>query len=451
MPGKKWIAVFNQVLGIGAELHNMSRREERIDSSTFLARAQTVNSFDYITGAHEDLQEVQAQTLAALYFLITSNIDRSSGLGENSSMAPLPLEFCSEVLSPNQLWERPPQNRSIRWTIYQKQDDMANQRTLLQSLTPSHSLFQFYLVDLDLITHTIANRVFGIDIFQDGWSDIERRIAYYNVKMDLWQSDLHSAMQFADDQGRPRTGSLSAFQAILALQSYSARIVLNRPCFKRFGNKKEVQFPSSSFGGQTASNCLHASLKLISLLPDLPDMDWYFLIGPWWSLLHFVVQALTILLIHLSLGPGMWGTAHEGIPELQDSLSAADVSGTILAAAGKALLWLSSLRKINRAASRAFDRCYACLQLVAVTKAIDLGDMARDSPFSNSPASNLSGQESSGKASNRALRRIGGPIIQFLLQPFASFGPDIDIHVHTSDPANTTFEDILASLMETAP
>jgi hypothetical protein len=76
MPGKKWIAVFNQVLGIGAELHNMSRREERIDSSTFLARAQTVNSFDYITGAHEDLQEVQAQTLAALYFLITSNIDR---------------------------------------------------------------------------------------------------------------------------------------------------------------------------------------------------------------------------------------------------------------------------------------------------------------------------------------------------------------------------------------
>jgi hypothetical protein len=76
MPGKKWIAVFNLVLGIGAELHNMSRREERIDNSMFLARAQNVNSLDSITGAHEDLQEVQAQTLMALYFLITSNINR---------------------------------------------------------------------------------------------------------------------------------------------------------------------------------------------------------------------------------------------------------------------------------------------------------------------------------------------------------------------------------------
>jgi hypothetical protein len=76
MPGKKWTAVFNLVLGIGAQLQNMSRREERIDHSMFLARAQTVNSFDSITGAHEDLQEVQAQTLMALYFLITSNINR---------------------------------------------------------------------------------------------------------------------------------------------------------------------------------------------------------------------------------------------------------------------------------------------------------------------------------------------------------------------------------------
>jgi hypothetical protein len=330
---------------------------------------------------------------------------------------------------------------------------MANQLALLQSLTPNHSLFQIYLVDLDLITHTIANRVFGIDVFQDGWSDIERRIAYYNVKMDLWQSGLHPAMQFADDQGRPSTGSLSAFQAILAFQFYSARIVLNRPCFSqsRSDNEKKVQFASSSLGGQTASNCLHASLRLISLLPDLPDMDWYFLIGPWWSLLHFVVQALTILLIHLSLGPGMWGSAHEGIPELQDSLSAADASGIILAAAGKAMLWLSSLRKINRAASRAFDRCYACLQLVAVTKGINLGDMARDSPFSNSPASNLSRQESSGKSSTEPSDASAAESFNFYYSPFASFGPDFDIHDHTSDPANTKFEHMLASLMETAP
>lgn len=76
MPGRKWIAVFNLVLGIGAELHNMSHREERIDHSMFLARAQTVNSFDSMTGAHEDLQEVQAQTLVAVYFLIMSNINR---------------------------------------------------------------------------------------------------------------------------------------------------------------------------------------------------------------------------------------------------------------------------------------------------------------------------------------------------------------------------------------
>lgn len=70
--------MFNLVLGIRAELHNMSRREERINNSMFLARAQNVNSLDSITGAHEDLQEVQAQTLIALYFLITSNINRYS-------------------------------------------------------------------------------------------------------------------------------------------------------------------------------------------------------------------------------------------------------------------------------------------------------------------------------------------------------------------------------------
>lgn len=73
-PGKKWLAVFNLVLAIGSRFSRASRQYEQDigDEQMFLSRAKILN-YSEIYG---DLQQVQAETLMAFYFLSSSQINR---------------------------------------------------------------------------------------------------------------------------------------------------------------------------------------------------------------------------------------------------------------------------------------------------------------------------------------------------------------------------------------
>ena len=77
-PGRKWLAVLNMTLAIACAFSRLSDREisPEADENVFCARARSLSISENVLYDHTDLQQVQAEALMALLFLIQSQINR---------------------------------------------------------------------------------------------------------------------------------------------------------------------------------------------------------------------------------------------------------------------------------------------------------------------------------------------------------------------------------------
>lgn len=293
------------------------------------------------------------------------------GDGLTSATPLLPLEGLDQMGH-----EKLSIERTIQWTICQQHEQIEPQQAWLKNLAPGPSLHFFYLVDLTLVAHAITNRFYSTDIFQNDWSQIESQIRLNSNLMDRWVSGLHVSLRFEDNDGNILPGSKSHYQVSLALNYYSARIILNRPCFTRpeFDEKNSIRFRNSGFGDNSALTCLHASLSLVSVLPDQPDAYWAYHVAPWWSVLHFLMQATTVLLIFLLVGPVPMRADEGGSSETgRCAARTAESLKVVLTATKKALHWLHYLGRTDEASRRAFELCNSFVHRIGPNRGLHLG------------------------------------------------------------------------------
>lgn len=259
-----------------------------------------------------------------------------------------------------------PSTNTPQWTIVLGKRELAFQRNILQSLTPSLPLYLFYMVDLSLIAHTITNEVYAIDSSRAGRARVESRIEFYSKKMDYWIPTLHPSFSFEDNQGNLQLRISSPFQISLALNYYSARIMLNRPCLNShvFGKKSSPQPSRSRFTNTTALNCLRASLAVMALLPDQPDLVWCYEVLQWWDLLHILTQATVVLLLHISIGPIPTRSGEKAVY--------VESSDLVWTRTKKGLSWLHCLGRTSEAARRAFQFFSSCIGRLAPANDLDL-------------------------------------------------------------------------------
>jgi hypothetical protein len=289
-----------------------------------------------------------------LEHLLSTMTSRTSCIGDGScsTYPPLPVgEDQHEMPNIRGLFnDKSMRENLLYWTLYQTREQSQSRREWLLTLDPGPPLYFFYLTDLTMIIHTVTNRVYSTEVLRDGWAQIEGRMGLYSVKLDDWLYSLHPSFTFADESGHPVPGFTSRYQVSLALIYYSARIILSRPCLTRPDDNKDtgIKFPRSRFGNDTALVCLQASLSLISVFPDQPDAAWAYNISPWWSTLHFLAQATTIVLIHMSVGPVP--VASEGRAEQPGGggEGTAESPDIVLATCKKALCWLHCLGGTDR-------------------------------------------------------------------------------------------------------
>ena len=220
--------------------------------------------------------KAQKQLWWSIFFLehrLSVMTNQVSCLGDSFCSAP-PLLLFEEL---DQFgYEQLAQKHTIQWIICQRHEQNKPQQTWLKNIALSPSLYFFYLVDLALVAHAITNQVYSTDIFQDDWSPIESQIRLHSNLMDQWVSGLYASFCFEDENGNIHPGSRSHYQVSLALNYYSARIILNWPCLTQpeSDEKNSISFSHSRFGNNSALACLHASLLLVSVLSDQPDADW---------------------------------------------------------------------------------------------------------------------------------------------------------------------------------
>ncbi|KAJ5175601.1 uncharacterized protein N7482_001478 [Penicillium canariense] len=452
-PPKKWLAILNMIFAIGCrycKLISPTGASAWEDGLVYLTRARQLALHENILFEHTDLQQIQLETLVAIYLLclgqvnraskfssmalrsglslginlhitdgrtnnaskearcrlwwsiyslehlLTSMHGRASCIGESLCSLPPPVpieeEFFEQPDVCRLLQDRTFRETQLRSTLFELPSQLQGGLTWMADCKPCPSLLFYHLTDLALISQAALNNVYSVQGIREDTNVIEYRLQKYILRLDRWLAKVPASYKFTlpdagpwhlnhaqlDDENAP----FARERVCLAMSYYSARVILCRPCLSpphpsQAPNSPSAQGrPHTKLKADMAMNCLQAACSLISILPETVDFAWLARVTPWWSVLHFIMQATASLLLGLSYcsltkqnsvpKPGT-----DAPPFNYQALLESDLDKVVVQAK-KALQWIHAMASIDRAARRAFLLCDDVVAKIAPGLNIDL-------------------------------------------------------------------------------
>lgn len=229
----------------------------------------------------------------------------------------------------------------------------------LRGIPANQGLCFLYYVDLAVITQEIVNKVYSINCINVPWTRTANSIDELRFRIDLWYTNLPDAFNFTQESDDGP--DLQRQKIFLAFYYYSARITLGRPCLCRREARQETTITNQkeTFSHEISVTTLKSSLSMLDLVPDEPDAVQLYQICPWWCILHFLMQATTVLLLELS-----FGSIHMREEEVK-----------FLNAAKKGTRWLYAMSQFSIASGRAWQLCDSNLRRIARGMNYDVSDI----------------------------------------------------------------------------
>lgn len=230
-------------------------------------------------------------------------------------------------------------------------DDMHKRRpreepTWVKSLPTSFGLCYLYLCDLTVITQEIVNRVYSTHCVMLPWSEIESQLAEMRSRLDCWQSSLPKALDFTQKVADEGADQLRCKLA-LAFHYYSARITLGRPSLCRRDARR--LHPPQTFSHTMAVITLESASHMLDMVPDEPNVLQLYQVCPWWCVLHYLMQAATVILLELS-----FGVIH--VPEQEEKL---------VKLAKNSIRWFHAMSERSIGSRRAWQLCDSSFRKIA--------------------------------------------------------------------------------------
>jgi hypothetical protein len=171
--------------------------------------------------------------------------------------------------------------------------------------------------------------------------EMQTRVIQLHIKAEKWHSDLPESLQYTPE----RSGTFNeCFSIKLALHYHSTKLLIGKPFLdflRCYGN----EIPD--FYIEKASSCVKAAHEILNLFPNQYDRTWLMELAPAWIILHFLLQATTVLIIQLS--------SSYSIPLPSPKL--------VLEKSGR---WLNGLSVHDSAAQRAHGVCAMLLSRLSV-------------------------------------------------------------------------------------
>ncbi|CAG5137217.1 uncharacterized protein ALTATR162_LOCUS54 [Alternaria atra] len=207
----------------------------------------------------------------------------------------------------------------------------------IETVTNPDSFLNAY-VGLDLIQHKILSNLYSAQPAIHSWKRMQKEISSLTTELNEWalQALPHGSFSTASI-AEP---SLGREQSVLHFCYLSAKICITRPCLCRRDIRQKGQSEESvEFNWRTAEACVQAALDLALLLPEPLGPRWIYEKGPWWSSVHIIMQAITVLLLELAQGAIHWPT---------------DPSN-IATCVGKLTRWLKAMKSNDVVSERAYN------------------------------------------------------------------------------------------------
>lgn len=318
-------------------------------------------------------------SLYTLDYLLALMTGRPSCVNDSSCTTPMPVPFdesdfqkdevarliSTAIPRPSSQSERMPTNSNAD-DLESKTDSESNdvstegetkltRAEYLKTLPPCTSLYFLQLASLTSISKRMTVKLYSPEALQSPWASIEFTMQSLMLELDSWFMNLPSAYDFTSTQ----TSQCPASQRMsVAFLFYSTKIGITRPCLCRVDQSLSEEDKTYEFCTKAAAECVEAACHMLTLFPDTPDAALLYKMSPWWCTLHYLMQAVTVLLLELA-----YRSQH--VPEKATMVSKA---------AKKALDWLLTLSKNNMASERAWKLCDGLIRRLAPHIGINVND-----------------------------------------------------------------------------
>lgn len=231
-----------------------------------------------------------------------------------------------------------------------------------KNVPPNGSLYFLHMVQLTRLTQGIFHRLYSPSAVQGSWKDIQKIINELQQHLDNWYKQLPVAFDFKRKQ---RDKDFYEHRLGLGFFYYGTTITINRPTLCRLERKMPGQSKESSeFNSGAAALCLEAAIDMLALIPDEPNAIGLNRVGPFWSILHWLMQACTVLMLEISF------RAYHMPQEAEN----------ILDAAKKAVKWIHNMGEENPSAAKAWTFCNVMLRDAAKKIGHDVNDLPESVP-----------------------------------------------------------------------
>ncbi|KAI9893392.1 MAG: hypothetical protein M1814_006689 [Vezdaea aestivalis] len=231
--------------------------------------------------------------------------------------------------------------------------------------TPSNASYFIYRVELSNVTHQILVKLFSANALDQSWGDVAKHIMNTDKELQGWLRSLPVAFDFT----KPQDSSVFDHHRLaLSFFYYSSKMLLTRPCLCRLDQRiANESAGSKQFNRSMAAACIFAARKVIEHLPDKPDSPRFYLIVPWWSFLHHIMQATTNLVSELALR----------------AVHVPDQAEELLDDAKKGVRWLWAMAQDDLAARRAWTVMLPLVRKAAAKIGGDTLDLTSREPPHN--------------------------------------------------------------------
>ncbi|KAF1933945.1 uncharacterized protein M421DRAFT_414993 [Didymella exigua CBS 183.55] len=227
------------------------------------------------------------------------------------------------------------------------------------------------IVNLGEITQA-ALELYATDTAKKSWESVQRSIAHENDALDAWATDLPEGLNFFH-KSHVVGHKYRREQNTLDILYHSTKILIMRPCLCRLDRRISHQTAdSSTFNQRAALLCVESAKSIANLLPDAVASNLVLLYqaGPWWQMVHVIMQALVVLLLEVVL------ESRYSPHDCQD----------IIPSMQKLLCWLRVMRVNNGMAVRAYSLSLGLMKELASIIKFDIRDLVKEDDARTSPA-----------------------------------------------------------------
>lgn len=214
-------------------------------------------------------------------------------------------------------------------------------------------------VEITIILEKTMAGLYSPQVSHTPWKEMQKKMVALSEELEERLATAISSRRDSvqSSQGYHMQGKASL---LLALQYQSARLLIYHPCISQLVHRAgEGSGGLDDFDREATKNCLGAAHAMVDLFPDRPDLAFIYQTSPWWSVVHYIMQALAVFLLEILSRPVD--------PTQTDRKPQASIS--------KLLRWLKHMGVSNETARRVYNITTRIIVTGASRLRIDIADI----------------------------------------------------------------------------